>query len=298
MKKIVLAIAVCLNIFSTQVFAAGPGLKSELSEIKSCFINGGDYNSKAIPPGLLNEYGALVINIGETVYEKNFLKNNESLLEDFCAIDGFGLILMELADDECKKIDCYIKSGEEDPRDALRKSIRWDIPEMASFIEAVRIINEKNKNPREKISFRGVAPELSAERTARFIRIASLYDRENAEKFKAIVAHLRVESYTKLDDGDKKEIKSVFKKIKKSIESKKKRITADFSAEEFSLAQAELKTFESLIEYIDFAVKKPAGIDSKNQLIKLRNDVIINNIHYFLKAFKNKKILIFNESIL
>ncbi|OQA78380.1 MAG: hypothetical protein BWY32_02007 [bacterium ADurb.Bin243] len=298
-------ITVLMLICFCGIFSGAPGAAAEnksradaLSGLKVLYLPSSDYaDKKNSIKGELKNYDSVLINISILADFKIFIKNNADTLYDFCREKDFGAILIELPEIECKKLDCYVISGEEDPRDALRGSV-YDSADMLALIEKIRILNTESKNAHKKIRFKSIYCAINREDAVKLSRLIKNYDEEAANDMLWLINHLSG-GYGKLKKGQRKELNEKAVKIEKAAEKYKDKIETGLSANESQKALLQTKIIKLLTVYNDKILEFKTNIDSKNDIEKIKNEIISAYIEYNVNYdFYNKKTIIFCESIL
>ncbi|HBC74088.1 MAG TPA: hypothetical protein DC017_04340, partial [Candidatus Wallbacteria bacterium] len=220
------------------------------------------------------------------------------LLLKFCADEYFGALLLELAEIECKKLDCYVTSGEDDPRDAVRGSV-YDFPAMLEFIEKIRVMNYEIKNAHKKIRIKSVHCAMNKENPARVARIIKRYDETAANDLLWLIKHLSADNFNKLKPTQIKELSQKADVVHKAIVKNRIKIIADHSLDDYIKSLMQLDIIKSLMAYFEKKLEFKTGIDHKNEIEKMKKAIIIKYIEYYAKYdLYNKGIIIFNESVL
>jgi len=288
------------------VFSGAPRAAAEnksradaLSGLKVLYLPSSDYaDKKNSIKGELKNYDSVLINISILADFKIFIKNNADTLYDFCRENDFGAILIELPEIECKKLDCYVISGEEDPRDALRGSV-YDSADMLALIEKIRILNAESKNAHKKIRFKSIYCAINREAAVKLSKLIKNYDEEAANDLLWLINHLSGGGYGKLKKGQIKELNEKAVKIEKAAAKYKDKIETELSANESQKALLQTKIIKLLTVYNDKILEFKTNIDSKNDIEKIKNEIISAYIEYNVSYdFYNKKTIIFCESIL
>lgn len=150
--------------------------------------------------GEIGGYDAIVVDIGVHADFKWFIKENSALLLSFCEDKYFGALLFELPETECKILDCYVISGEQDARDALRASV-YDAPAMLDFVEKIRLMNSEIKNAHKKIRVKSIYCGLNNENAVKLSRVIKNYDERAAADLLSMIGHLNADSFNKLKDS-------------------------------------------------------------------------------------------------
>lgn len=248
--------------------------------------------------GEIGGYDVVVVDISVHADFKWFIKENSEMLLSFCEDKFFGALLLELPETECKILDCYIISGEQDARDALRGSV-YDAPDMLDFIEKIRLMNSEIKNAHKKIRVKSIHCGLNNENTVKLSRVIKNYDERAAADLLSMIGHLNADGFNKLKSAQRVELIKKAEKIYKSVVDKKIKITNDFSEAEYLKCERQLNIIKLLLTYMNKNLEFKSNIDAKNQADKLKKEIIAGYIDYYLKNdYYNKKVIIFNESIL
>lgn len=248
--------------------------------------------------GEFKEYDAALVDIIAGGDFKRFMKENGPLLLKFCADEYFGALLLELPEIECKKLDCYVTSGEEDHRDALRDSV-YDFPAMLDFIEKIRVMNYEIKNAHKKIRIKSVYCAMNKENTTRTARIIKQYDETAADDLLWLIKHLSADNFNKLKAQQRKELSQKAAAVHKAIVKNRAKITADHSRDEYLKSSMQLDIIKLLMAYFEKKLEFKNGIDHKNEVERMKKEIIVKYIEYYCRYdFYNKGIIIFNESVL
>lgn len=260
-----------------------------------------DFNKNKARRALKGEidcYDAIVVDIGVHADFKWFIKENSDMLLSFCEDKYFGALLLELPENECKILDCYIVSGEQDPRDALRTSV-YNTPDMIGFIEKLRIMNSEIKNAHKKIRVKSIYCGLNIENTVKLSRVIKNYDERAAADLLSMITHLNEDGFNKLKKAQRSELIKTAEKIYKSVIDIKSKINNDFSEAEYLKCERQMNIIKLLLTYMNKKLEFKSNIDAKNEAGELKKEIIAGYIDYYLKNdFYNKKIIIFNEAIL
>lgn len=270
-----------------------------LSGLKVLYLPSSDYGDKKKSiKGEFKRYDSVLINISIHADFKTFIKSNSDSLYDFCLENDFGAILIELPEIECKKLDCYVISGEEDPRDALRGSV-YDSADMLGLVEKIRILNAGSKNAHKKIRFKSIYCAINREAGVKLSRLIKSYDEEAANDLLWLINHLSGEGYGKLKKDQRRELNEKAVKIEKAVVNFKDKIKTDLSANEAQKALLQSKIIKLLTVYNDKILEFKTNIDSKNEVEKIKKEIINAYIEYNAAYdFYDKKTIIFCESIL
>lgn len=258
-----------------------------------------DYGDKTpFVKGEFKEFDAAVVDIIDGGDFKRFMNENGALLLKFCADKYFGAVLMELPEIECKKLDCYVTSGEEDPRDALRGRV-YDFPAMLEFIEKIRVMNYEIKNAHKKIRIKSVYCDMNKENPTRVARIIKRYDETAANDLLWLIKHLSGGNFNKLKSAQRNELSQKAAAVHKAIVKNRPKITADYSPDEYLKSAIQMELIISLTAYFEKRLEFKSGIDYKNELEKMKKEIIVKYIEYYCRYdLYNKGIIIFNESVL
>ncbi len=248
--------------------------------------------------GEIGGYDVVVVDIGVHADFKWFIKENSAMLLSLCEDKYFGALLLELPEAECKILDCYIISGEQDARDALRESV-YDAPAMLDFIEKIRLMNSEIKNAHKKIRVKSIYCGLNIENTVKLSRVIKNYDERAAKELLSMIGHLNADGFNKLKASQRSELIKNADKIYKLVVDKKIKIVNDFSGAEYQKCERQMNIIKLLLTYMNKNLEFKNNIDAKNEDYKLKNEIISEYIDYYFKNdFYNKKVIIFNESIL
>lgn len=303
--SLIIFIAAFIHCAHTVSFAGGKpdkkaaGLDAALEGRNIIRFSANDYSDKTpFIKGEFKEFDAAVVDIIDGGDFKRFMNENSPLLLKFCADEYFGALLLELAEIECKKLDCYVTSGEDDPRDAVRGSV-YDFPAMLEFIEKIRVMNYEIKNAHKKIRIKSVHCAMNKENPARVARIIKRYDETAANDLLWLIKHLSADNFNKLKPTQIKELSQKADVVHKAIVKNRIKIIADHSLDDYIKSLMQLDIIKSLMAYFEKKLEFKTGIDHKNEIEKMKKAIIIKYIEYYAKYdLYNKGIIIFNESVL
>jgi hypothetical protein len=305
MISLIIFIVAFIHCAHTASFAVGnpekkaAGLDAALEGRNVLRFPANDYSDKTpFVKGEFKEFDAAVVDIIDGGDFKRFMNENGPLLLKFCADEYFGAMLLELAEIECKKLDCYVTSGEEDPRDALRGGV-YDFPAMLEFIEKIRVMNYEIKNAHKKIRIKSVHCAMNKENPARVARIIKRYDETAANDLLWLIKHLSGDNFNKLKPPQRKELSQKAAAVHKAIVKNRIKITADHSRDEYLKSLMQLDIIKLLMAYFEKKLEFKSGIDHKNEAERMKKEIVIKYIEYYCRYdLYNKGIIIFNESVL
>ncbi len=248
--------------------------------------------------GEISGYDVVIVEIGVHADFKWFIKENSAMLLNMCEDKHFGALLLQLPEAECKILDCYIISGEQDARDALRGSI-YDAAAMLDFIEKIRIMNSEIKNAHKKIRVKSIYCGLNIENTVKLSRVIKNYDERAAECLLSMITHLNAEGFNKLKKAQRDELVRKADRIYKLVIDKKIKIINDFSEAEYQKCERQMNIIKLLLNYMTKNLEFKSNIDAKNKADKLKKEIIAGYIDYYLSnEFADKKAIVFDETIL
>ena len=303
--SLIIFIAAFIHCARSASFAGGKpgqkaaGLDAALEGRNMIRFAANDYSDKTpFVKGEFKEFDAAVVDIIDGGDFKRFMNENSALLLKFCADKYFGAVLMELAEIECKKLDCYVTSGEEDPRDAVRGSV-YDFPAMLEFVEKIRVMNYEIKNAHKKIRIKSVYCDMNKENPARVARVIKRYDETAANDLLWLIKHLSGGNFNKLKSAQRKELSRKAAAVDKAIVKNRIKIIADYSEDEYLKSVMQMDLIILLMAYFEKLLEFKTGIDHKNELEKMKKAIVVKYIEYYCRYdFYNKGVIIFNESVL
>lgn len=253
---------------------------------------------KTIVAGEFKDFDAVVVDVIDAGDFRRFMTENRKTLLEFCAGEFFGALLIELPAAECKKLDCFVLSGEEDPRDAVRGSV-YDTPSFLEFVENVRMMNCETKNARKKIRIKSIYCGLNEEEAYRTLRLVRYADPAAAGGLARLISHLTGDNFNKLNEAQRAEIMRDATDAGAALARAAGRVKAGFSEEEFVKCSLQLDILKSLAECYRKRIEFKKGIDNADALEKTRTGVVIKCVRYYAENdFYNRGIMIFNESLI